>query len=115
MSDREFDAQDWHVATGTRSARFPYWVTRTVHTPGSLDRFAALNAKGNTRKFATKEAAQKVADKLQAEADIADAREHARLATHYLIRATDGLQPDDPKLTLLQQASDLYLALTGVK
>jgi hypothetical protein len=27
---RDFNATDWHVATGTHSKRYPYWVTRTV-------------------------------------------------------------------------------------
>ncbi|ASZ74669.1 hypothetical protein KHO57_gp235 [Mycobacterium phage Phabba] len=114
MSNRDFDATDWHVATGTRDKRYPYWVTRTLDDgDGRLDRFAVLNDKGNTRKFATREAAQKVADAKQVTADFDDAREHARRAVHHLIRATDGVKPGHPALETLAKLSDLYLELTG--
>jgi hypothetical protein len=72
-----------------------------------------LNNFGDTRKFATLEAAQKVADKLQITADFDDAREHARLAVHHMLRATNHLQPDHPIMATLSQMADLYLELTG--
>lgn len=101
----------WRVATGSRSRRYPYWVVRT--RDGETE--YAPNGFGDVRKFASTEAAQKVADKLQVTADFNDAREHARLATHHLIRATDGLQPDHPVVATLSRMADLYLELTGLQ
>lgn len=101
----------WQVHTGTHSKRYPYWVGRVrdgrnEHAP---------NGFGDTRKFASWEAAQKVADKLQVTADFDDAREHARLAVHHMIRATDGLQPNHPLIAVLQTMSQTYLDLTGAQ
>jgi len=71
------------------------------------------NRSGNTRKFATREAAQKVADKLQITADFNDAREYTRLAVHHMIRATDHLQPNHPIGAILSRLADIYIELTG--
>lgn len=100
----------WRVATGTYSRRYPYWVTRN-----GFDGRAEYvpNRSGNTRKFATLEAAQKVADRLQITADFDDAREHARLAVHHMIRATDHLQPGHPIGAILSRMADIYIELTG--
>lgn len=108
---KEFDATDWHVAIGSHSKRYPYWVTRTTAVDGKLE--YAPNGFGDVRKFATEEAAQKVADELQVTADFNDAREHARLAVHHMLRATDHLQPDHPIMKTLHQMADIYLELTG--
>lgn len=111
MTARTAQPTDWHVAiNGTGPA--PWFVTRRP-VDGSLRPEYARNAKGRERRFKTAEAAQKVADKLQVAADLDDAREYARLATHHLIRATDGLEPDDPLLGVLERLSAIYLDLTG--
>jgi hypothetical protein len=102
----------WRVATGTYSRRYPYWVTRTG-VEGRSECFP--NNSGNTRRFETREAAQRVADRLQITADFDDAREYARLATHHLIRATNHLQPNDPLVATLSRLSDIYIELTGRK
>ena len=108
-----FDAADWHVATnGTVN---PYFVTRTRPQDGRLSSEYAQNAKGNTRRFKTREAAQKVADKLQITADFDDSREHARLAVHHMLRATNHLQPDNPAMNVLSRMADVYLELTGMQ
>lgn len=101
----------WQVHTGTWNKRYPWWVGRIRDGKQEY----APNAAGDTRKFATREAAQKVADELQVTADFDDAREHARLAVHHMIRATDRLQPDNPIMPVLARMSDLYLELTGRK
>lgn len=95
--------------TGTHSRRYPYWVART--RDGKTE--YAPNGFGDVRKFASTEAAQKVADQLQITADFDDAREHARLAVHHMLRATNHLQPDHPIMATLNQMADLYLELTG--
>jgi len=100
---------EWAVATGHRIKGAPWWVYR--YRDGKQE--YAPNASGDVRGFKTREAAQKVADKLQVTADFDAAREHARLATHHLIRATDGLKPGHPALDTLAKLSDLYLELTG--
>lgn len=100
----------WHVASGTHSRHFPWWVARTVDD-GTLE--YAPNKSGVVRKFATVEAAQKVADRLQITADFDDSREHMRLAVHHMLRATNHLQPDHPIMETLSRMSDLYLELTG--
>lgn len=116
---REFDATDWHAAVnGTHGA--PWFVTRTL-----CDDRGSLRSEYHTRdglllrRFKTREAAQKVADRLNITADYNTAREHARLAAHYLIRATDHLRPTsrDAKalLPLLESVSDVYQALTGIQ
>jgi len=93
------DRQSWHVATGTRSTRYPYWVTRTKDGKAEY----APNGFGDVHKFASAVAAQKVADKLQITADFNDSREHVRLAVHHMLRATDHLQPDHPLMKTLSQ------------
>lgn len=100
---------EWQVHTGTSSKRYPWWVGRI--RDGKTE--YAPNGFGDVHKFATREAAQKVADKLQVTADFNDAREHARLAVHHMIRATDHLQPDHPIMKTLHQMADIYLELTG--
>lgn len=109
--DYKYDPARWRVATGTRSRRYPYWVTRDVNAVGKADYFP--NASGHTKMFATREAAQKVADKLQKTADFDDAREHMRLAVHHMIRATDGVQPTDAIMPVLERMAEMYLELTG--
>lgn len=101
----------WRVHTGTASKRYPYWVGRTRDSKTEY----VPNGFGDVHKFASTETAQKVADKLQVTADFDDAREHARLATHHLIRATDGLQPGHPVGGILSRLADIYLELTGVQ
>lgn len=103
------DTAAWEVHTGTYSHRYPYWVGRVrdgrhEHVP---------TAAGHTRKFASWDAAQKVADKMQVTADFDDAREHQRLAVHHLIRATNHLHPKDPLIAVLETMSQSYLDLTG--
>ena len=99
----------WQVHSGAYSRRYPWWVGRT--RDGKTE-YAATKS-GSTRKFATMEAAQKVANKLQVTADFNDAREHARLAVHHMLRATDHLQPNHPIMKTLHQMADIYLELTG--
>lgn len=99
----------WQIHTGTYSRRYPYWVGRT--RDGKTE--YAPNKSGGSRHFATAEAAQRVADKLQITADFDDAREHARLAVHHMLRATNHLQPNHPIMATLNQMADLYLELTG--
>lgn len=107
----KYDPARWRIATGTYSKRYPYWVTR--HRNGRDEYFP--NTKGDVRNFATREAAQKVADRLQKTADFDDAREHMRLAVHHMIRATDTLKFGHPLMPILNRMSDLYLELTGRK
>lgn len=104
------DDTPWTIHTGTYSRRYPYWVGRMRDGKQEY----ALGANGvQTRRFASVDAAQKVADKLQTTADFNDAREHARLAAHHLIRATNGVKRDHPLLATLARMSDIYLELTG--
>jgi hypothetical protein len=88
-------------------------VTRTH--PDRFAQYYLPNDKGDPRNFASREAAQKAADKLQVTADFDDAREHMRLAVHHMIRATDKLKFGHPLMPILNQMSDLYLELTGRK
>lgn len=99
----------WHVASGLHNKRYPWWVTRIREGK----REYARNRSDNLRGFATMEAAQKVADKLQITADFDDSREHARLAVHHMLRATNHLQPDHPIMATLNRMADIYLELTG--
>lgn len=99
----------WQVHTGTYSKRYPYWVGRTRDNKTEY----APNGVGDVRHFATHEAAQKVADKLQVTADFNDSREHARLAVHHMLRATNHLQPDHSIMKTLGQMADIYLELVG--
>lgn len=101
------DITEWRVASGAYSRRFPWWVTRSVDGK----REAAPNRSGNTRKFATMEAAQKVATRLQITADFDQAREHAGLAVHHMLRATNHLQPNHPLIATLNRMSDIYFEL----
>lgn len=103
------DNTPWQVHTGTYSRRYLYWVGRTRDNKTEF----VPNQSGDVRKFASLKTAQKVADKLQVTADFNDAREHARLAVHHMIRATDHLQPDHPIMKTLHQMADIYLELTG--
>jgi hypothetical protein len=107
--DRKYNPANWRVAIGTYSKRYPYWVTR--HRDGR-DEYAP-NGFGDVRKFASRETAQKLADKLQVTADFDAAREHMRLAVHHMIRATDGLQPTNAIMPVLERMAELYLDLTG--
>lgn len=104
-----YDNSAWRVHTGSGSGRFPYWVGRT--RDGKTE-YAPTDT-GGVRRFKTEQAAQKVANKLQITADFNDAREHARLATHHLIRATDHLKSNDPLLKVVETLSDAYIDLTG--
>lgn len=109
---RDFYAHDWHVACN--GVTNPWFVTRTTPVDDrGLSSEYAMNAKDNVRRFKTREAAQKVADKLQITADFDNSREHVRLAVHHMLRATDHLQPDHPIMFTLTKMSDLYLELTG--
>lgn len=99
----------WQAYSGARSKRYPYWVGRNHDSRLEY----VPNGSGGTRKFATREAAQKVADRLQITADFDDAREHMRLAVHHMIRATDHLQPGHPIGAILSRMADIYIELTG--
>jgi hypothetical protein len=50
---------------------------------------------------------------MQIKADFDVSREHARLAVHHMLRATDHLQPTHPVMATLAKMSDVYLELTG--
>lgn len=90
------------------------FVTRTipVNDRGLRSEYYAKES-GHLRRFKTREAAQKVAEKLQVKADFDASREHVRLAVHHMLRATDHLTPDQPIMATLAKMSDLYLELTG--
>lgn len=112
LTVRTQDATDWHVACN--GVVNPWFVVRSIPVDDrGLRTEYAMNAKDNVRRFKTREAAQKVADKLQITADFDDSREHARLAVHHMLRATNHLQPTHPIMETLTRMSDLYLELTG--
>lgn len=109
---REFDATDWHVAAN--GVTNPWFVTRTIPvTDKGLRSEYLMTEKGHMRRFKTREAAQKMADKMRVTADFDASREHARLAVHYMLRATDGVKPNNSILPVLERMTDLYLELTG--
>lgn len=108
MRTAMFDTRAWHVANN--GVHNPWFVTRTVDGRSEY----AHTRDDRVRRFKTREAAQRVADKLQVTADFNDSREYARLAVHHMIRATDGLRSDHPLLATLSRMSDVYLELTGL-